>query len=341
MDVDAVLGGMGRGDVLDHRAVGAVHADADLLQRVGRAAQLRLRVLGEVDHHVLGLRARALDLDVAADAGALVRDAPAVLTRRERNRLVRERASLEVDQVLVVRAVHLVPVGRGALTVVRLLLVLRALRVVRRLRARLRLEVLAGHDHDAVVVARLLDRRLDALELAAAVEGAVEPLELACLPGRELLGPLRGAQDGALLARGVDRADRLPQRRPLADHARLPARLCAQRRGEAAGLRDLAASRGLHALVGRRVRPVGAALHVAEGGCRGDRHGEGDRGEQGEQASGVHRAADPTWTRCSPAPLPPWRSGRGRASSSRSRGRPSGRTRSSPGRRRARRRCRA
>ena len=209
------------------------------------AAQLRLRVLGEVDHHVLGLRARAVDLEVAADARALVRHAVAVLGRRVRHRLVRERPALEVDQVLVVRAVHLVAEGRRARAVVRLLLVLGALRVVRRLRARLRLDVLARHDRPRGRCCATLDRRLDALELAAPRERAVLPLQPPRVARRELLRPCEGRSTVPFFrAELIDRIARFSEPRWHTTRVS-PAAFVLQRRGERARLRHLAAAAGL------------------------------------------------------------------------------------------------
>jgi hypothetical protein len=108
VDVDAVLGRVRKAHVADDEPVGAVGADAHLLQRLGRPAQLRVGVLGQVDDRVLRLGAASVDLEVAADAPAVVRDPVPVLPRRVRRRCLRERAALDVDQVLVVRAVHLV-----------------------------------------------------------------------------------------------------------------------------------------------------------------------------------------------------------------------------------------
>ena len=113
--VEAVLERVGGGDALDDETVGAVGADDHVLDRLAELVERRLRVLGGVDQHVLGLRPRALDLHVAAHARARVGDPVAALERRVRHRLVGERAALEVDQALVVGAVDLVAVARGAL----------------------------------------------------------------------------------------------------------------------------------------------------------------------------------------------------------------------------------
>ena len=95
--------------------------------------------------------------------GPEVRDAVAVLERRVGVLAGTHAAPDHRDEVRVVRAVELVGVrdarrGRRESECVWYWL---ARRVVRRLRARGRLGVEAGHDHDAVVVARRGDRRLD------------------------------------------------------------------------------------------------------------------------------------------------------------------------------------
>ena len=185
--------------------------------------RLALVVRAGVDDHVGRLRARALDLQVAAHARPelLLRDAHAVLARR-RERLARDLATLHVDEVLVVRAGDLVLVARRRVAAGVLLQQRRvALRVVHRRRARRGLRVGARHDHDAVVVARRVDGRLDGLELALLAQPLVDPDHAL----RGLLGVLDDglarAQPEPAPAGAADRLLGQAQRGPLADHADL------------------------------------------------------------------------------------------------------------------------
>ena len=114
--VEGVLLRPAHEEVAPDEAVGAVHTQDDVL---GVAAGLRRRpraliVGARVEDHVLGLRAGALDLQVAPHARAelLSRDALAVRERRLW-RVTDHRAPLHVDQVLVVGAGDLVLVARG------------------------------------------------------------------------------------------------------------------------------------------------------------------------------------------------------------------------------------
>ena len=111
--------------VADVEAVGAVGPNAHVLA-------LKPLEAARVDHHVLGPAARALDLDVAANAGVAVGIAP-----------------VHGDQVLVVGAAHLVRVAQGLRLLPRRLLlavhpVLRAGGIEGRLRAARLLAVGAG-----------------------------------------------------------------------------------------------------------------------------------------------------------------------------------------------------
>ena len=114
--VEGVLLRAAREEVAPDEAIGAVDAQNDVL---GVAAGLRRRpraliVGARVEDHVLGLRAGALDLQVAPHAGAeLLRRDPLAVRERRLWRVAHHRAPLHVDQVLVVGAGDLVLVARG------------------------------------------------------------------------------------------------------------------------------------------------------------------------------------------------------------------------------------
>ena len=79
--VDVVLGRVADLEVAEHEAVRAVGADADVLGGLDRRA-VAGRDAARVDHDVVGRDARALDLEVAADARPEVGDPVPVLERR-------------------------------------------------------------------------------------------------------------------------------------------------------------------------------------------------------------------------------------------------------------------
>ena len=217
--VDPVLLGVADGHVAQHEAIGAVGADPHVLDGVGRGAVARLHPPG-VDDDVVGAHARALELEVAAQAGPVVGDAVAVVERRLRRRRPGLAAD-DRDQLLVVGASRDVAVGvRAGLALVVYLLEPVAFRVVGRLRARRRLGVGARHHHHAVVVVRRRDRGLDLVELALVLELAVDPLQALAL----LLGEVAvvvGADVVAVLDRVLYRRLEQLHRVRLADDARL------------------------------------------------------------------------------------------------------------------------
>jgi len=139
-DVDVVLGRVSDGELPEHEPVGAVDVDADvLLVARGRRAAVAGRRIAGLDDDVVGADARALDLQVAADARAEVGDPVAVLERRVGVLAGPLAAPDHGDQVRVVGAVDLVGVRqRTGVAGVRVRLVLVAGRVVGGLRARRR-----------------------------------------------------------------------------------------------------------------------------------------------------------------------------------------------------------
>ena len=196
---------------------------------------------------VVGAHARALDLEVAADAAAEVGDPVAVPARRLAERFPARPAAHHRDQVLVVGAVELVLVGdrarpgRG-----RWRSRTRSQRgVVGRLRARGRLGVEAGHDHDAVVVAR---RRSP----PAGSRGSSQRFGELAVDPQQRLAPACGGQS-AMVGRAdvvavptgacesTSRSSR--ERVRLADDAGLARAAFVERRGQRPHLRDLAAGR--------------------------------------------------------------------------------------------------
>ena len=255
---------------------------------LGVAAGLRRRpraliVGARVEDHVLGLRAGALDLQVAAHAGAelLSRDPLAVRERRLR-RVADHRAPLHVDQVLVVGAGDLVLVARREVAAGVLLEQAGvAGRVVLRGAARVRLGVAAGHDQDPVVVARVEDRLLDRVVVALLRQRGVDREQ----PVRLLLGELdlrlARAEAIALLAGLAHRRAQVGQRlRPvlaLADDQHLARSGAARRRLQRARRRHLAAGRRGDGGVRGRVGPVGGPLEVGKGERRQGQHHGCDR----------------------------------------------------------------
>src|SRR3954447_26773768 len=97
-------------DVVEDESVSSVGADADVLHGSIRGAVARGGV-ARVDRDGVGRRAGALDLKVAADTGAGVRNDVPVDPWRLRDRCTGQLAPEHGDQVLVVRAVPLVGVG--------------------------------------------------------------------------------------------------------------------------------------------------------------------------------------------------------------------------------------
>ena len=182
------------------------------------------------------------------------------------------------DQVGVVGAVELVGVReRARITRVAVGPVVVAGRVVRRLRGGGGLGVEPGHDHDAVVVGRRVDGRLDLVVAAEPAQRAVEREQAA--PGPCAEAAVVGRADVvAVLARGGDRALQAGQRVVLADDPRRPRELAVQRRCQRPRGRHGPAGTGRDRAVRRGVGPVGAALHVGErsrgkpNGSEGDDH---------------------------------------------------------------------
>jgi hypothetical protein len=182
-DVDIVFVDVPDLDVVEDEAVGAVRPNADVLGIAGRIRAggrvIAERRIAAVDHNVVRAHACALDLEVAADARAVVGDAVAILRRRLRWRIRTGLAADHRDQVLVVRAGHLVAVGdRAGITPVVGLLEVGAGGIVGGRRSRGRLGVEAGHDLDPIVVAGCGDRRLDRAVGAGGEELLVEVTEL-------------------------------------------------------------------------------------------------------------------------------------------------------------------
>ena len=261
-----MLGRVAQRHVADHEAVGAVGLQRHVLLRADRAPLPDSDPAG-VDHDVVGRRPRALDLQVAADAGAEVGDAVRVRPAGEARLRILSRAEPAADhghQALGVRAVVLVGVGHGPGAVVRGLAVLVALRRERRHRARVRLGVGARHDHHAVVVAGRRHGGLDLVVAAAGEEGAVQVEQPPAGRAAQLRQPRRGAQAEAARLGRADVARGGRQRVLPADHARGAAGRAVERRGQRARLRHGPAGGRPDRRVGRRVRPVGGALDVRQ-----------------------------------------------------------------------------
>jgi hypothetical protein len=277
------------GEVVGDEAVGAVGAQHNVLVQRERArlGRVRLVVGGAVDDHVGGRDAAALDLEVAAHAGSLVRDALAARERRARGRGVRHLTALDVDEVLVVGAGDLVAVARGLRAARVLLRQVGAARVVERLRARGRLGVDAGHDHDAVVVVRVEHGRLDLVVLALLGELGVLPVELLRLalvqPQLRLAGPQLVPVPERLVDRLGEQVQRLAAVPALAHDAHVAGPAARDRRPERTDLGHLSAGGGLDGRVRCRVRPVGRALQV------GDRDGgQNECAEDGAEQDPPH-----------------------------------------------------
>jgi hypothetical protein len=103
-----VLLGVADGDVAQYEAVGAIGADADILDGTGRSMIARGHPPG-VDHHIVGAHARSFDLQVAANAGSAAGN-PVSIGQRRLRILSTDRPANHGDQILVVGAVDLVGV---------------------------------------------------------------------------------------------------------------------------------------------------------------------------------------------------------------------------------------
>ena len=162
---------------------------------------------------VVGADARALDLQVAADARPEVGDPVAVLERRVAGRIAGAgRAAQHRDQVLVVGAVELVRVGEraGLAAVVRDPVLRRTLG--RASAARLRRPARCrgpGMITTRSLLPDCVHGGLDRVEAAALEEPAVEVQQRAAFGGADRLARLRGAQD---VAGGLGVCDRPLQR---------------------------------------------------------------------------------------------------------------------------------
>ena len=159
-----------------------------------------------------------------------------------------------------------------------------------------RLLVAAGHDHDPVVVAGVVDRRLNRAVLAGLLEALVQLAEVAGLLRRELVLRHAGPKAKALGLGAVDRAQRERQRllAALADHPHVARALARGGRRERAGLRHLPAGGGRDRGVRSGVGPVGGALQVRQGERR-------HREQGGHEGSGEQRQPRRTggWSSCS------------------------------------------
>ena len=175
-----------------------------------------------------------------------------------------EGVAREADERLRVGAVELVRVGHRAAAVLGGDPVLVALLGEGGDGARRRLGVDAGHDHDAVVVARRRDRRLDLVEGAAREQAPVDREQAAGLRARDAVHGGGRPQLVALRARGSDVGLGRGQRVRQADDARRPTLLALEHGGERARLGHVAAGGRLHARVRPRIGPVGRALDVGE-----------------------------------------------------------------------------
>ena len=169
--------------------------------------------------------------------------------------------------------------------------------------ARGRLRVEAGHDHDAVVVVRGGDRRLD-LAVAAALEQPAVDRAAACwrllgaqravVGGADVVAALARPRTDCLTAASSESAGRRRACGPAAWRAGPrpasgPSAPCRPRRGDRA--------------VRRRVGPVGGALHVRRGDVGQDnahQHRRGD-GESRLGASSGHRPNPAEQSRSVPA----------------------------------------
>ncbi len=282
--VDVVLTSMPDRHVAQHEPVGAVDEDADVLAVAdrGRATVTGARVTG-LDDDVVGTDARALELQVAADAGTGVRDAVPVDERRVGHRVGAHVPADHRDQVGVIGAVELVLVReRARVTAVGVGLVLGAGRVEGRLRRRRRLGVDARHHHDAVVVVRGGHGGLDLAVVALREQLLVDRTKVRGLGGRE--GAVVGRPHVVAVGqRVVDRRVEQRQRVRLADHPGVTRQARGERRRQRASGRDRSTGARRDRAVGGRVRPVRRPLHVRlrELGSREDR-AEGEDEGQGE-----------------------------------------------------------
>ena len=213
LGVEAVLARPLEQHVLRHQAVGAVGTEDHVLgvrARLGGGVLLLAVVQpAGVQQDVLGLDAGAVDLHVAAHAGADVGHTAAIAARCRQLLGRLGLAALEVDQVLVVRTGGLVGEARRVVAAGVLLEQARvAPGVVGRGVARLGLGVAARQDHHAVVVARALDRVVHRVGVAQLEQVLVEAEQAHPLVVAHLDPGLRGPQAilAAVAAHLVERA---------------------------------------------------------------------------------------------------------------------------------------
>ena len=140
-------------------------------------------------------------------------------------------------------------------------------RVVHRRLAGLRFRVAPGHDHDAVVVARVVHGRLDRVVLAVLGERRVDPAHPAapssCTRDLGWLGRRRKPCAGRASIEASAASDRPVL--ALAHDEDVAGALARNRRLQRARRRDRAAGRRADRRVSRRVGPVRRALEVGRG----------------------------------------------------------------------------
>jgi hypothetical protein len=295
--IQIVLLRMAHGHVLEHESVRAVDLERDVLLRADAArALVSGRGLAGVHHHVLRLRSRPLDLEVAPHARAEVRDAVPIRLGRRWGALARPAAE-HVDERLVVGAVPLVAVGephRPPAAEVGVGEVLVALGVEGRLLARVGLGVDPGHDDDEVVVVRVEDGPLNRVVGAAPRELLVQVPQVVGGRRAEPVSGGRGPQLEAVGLRVANRLARQGQRTRLTDHQRVPGERLVERGAKRAGRGHLAASRWAHAMIRLGVRPVGRALDMSvdERRRREQHRGDADR-QRGDAPTHPSLSASP------------------------------------------------
>ena len=233
---------------------------------VGRPAPWRCVALAGVEDHVLGLApepsiCRLQRMHCPSSCSGI----PWRLASRRAQRIPGHRAALDVDQVLVVGAGRLVLVARrlrcrwSSCSIDGV-----ARRVVRRRGAGLRLGVAPGHDHDAVVVARLGDRLLDRVELAHRSPSAwLIASRRSALPSRSACGARSAAVGSRSVLRMRIARSASSRELPLQTTRTCPGPAPVTAERERAGARHLAAGRLPPRLVDARVGPVGGPLEVS------------------------------------------------------------------------------
>ena len=246
-------------------------------------------------YDVLGDHAGALDLEVAADAGAvlLLGDAVAVGARR-RQRLAldlrgrgRGRGSGRSGRSPGTRSSA--SAGRSGRPGAATGCTCGSLTFASR---DFGSGVAAGHDHDPVVVARRVRPRPGStsnphLRLSARL---ILTRRAACLRVSLRSGWLGRSRKPSLRATSIERfASR--QRVALADDAHVARALAGDGRGERAGLRHLAAGRRRHRGVRPRIGPVRRALEMRPS-RRG--HRDRERGAQGHAGQGENHRSHPS-----------------------------------------------